>query len=78
MRDPDTTATFMDEALCIHFEQVRTSDDVRAEFPWMAEFIWGAWPVGGNKLSMATGATQGEARARLIEKFPSLIEWKAA
>jgi hypothetical protein len=78
MRDPDILATFVDEKHGVAFECVRTADDARAAFPWLPESIWGAWPVGGNKLAMATGATQGEALTRLLEKYPSLAEWKAA
>lgn len=71
-RSPDILQSFVDHKLGVEFEQVRTSADILAEYDWMPETRWGAWPVGGSKPGMCVGATSEEALRKLREKFPHI------
>lgn len=63
MTDPDVVEETIEEGVC--FQLVRTTPALRAEFPWLRDFIWGAWIEGGNKLAMVTGASKAIALAKL-------------
>jgi hypothetical protein len=79
LRDPDIVEAFTDEATGIELEQIRTSDDLRGEFPHIAEFIWGAWhPAYMGKPGMAVGASADEALRKLLARRPELAPRKAA
>jgi hypothetical protein len=45
------------------------SEDMRAAFPWMPEYLWSAYPPEHGIYEMQTGATAEEAIAK-VRAFP--------
>lgn len=71
MRDSDIIESFTAPS-GILFEHVRTSADVRADFPWMAETLWSATHPNGSIYGMGVGNTPEAAEAKLLANFPEL------
>ena len=71
MRDPDIVERHVTDRGII-VECVRTSDDIRAKFPWMAEHLWSARHPNGTIFRMGVGNTEQEAINQLVDHYPEL------
>jgi hypothetical protein len=71
MRDPDIVEEHRtDRGILV--QCVRTSADIRAEFPWMAEFLWSARHPNGSMFRMGVGDSEQAAINQLVDHYPEL------
>lgn len=76
MRDAIILATFEGPAGIV-FEHVQRAEHLVSEFG-LSDTFWCARHPDGVAVHISTGATPGEALARLLNDYPELAERKAA